>query len=249
MDALTVAAASGMKARTESLEMLANNLANQGSAGYKPDREFYSLYIAEEALDGLGASVLPTPPAVPVIEKHWTDFSQGPLTETGNSLHLALSGAGFFTVQSPQGKLYTRSGNFRLSAAGRLETQEGYPVLADDGNPVALDSQRGVDVSSLGEIRQEGTLVGRLGIVDFAQPQSLTKRNGTYFQLADPGMAPRTAGGATVHQGRLESTNQPPAEAAVRLITVMRQFEMLQKAIQIGAEMSRRADDVARIGN
>ena len=246
MDALTVSAASGMRARIESLNMLANNLANQGSAGYKSDREFYSLYIADEALAGLEANAVPSPPTVPVIEKQWTDFSQGPLTETGNTLHFALSGKGFFTVQSPPGKLYTRSGNFHLSAGGRLETQEGYAVLKDDGRPVELDPQRAVDVSPLGEIRQDGNLVGRLGIVEFEQPLMLAKQSGTYFQLSGPADA-RTAGGATVVQGRLEGSNQSPAEAAVRLITVMRQFEMLQKAVQIGVEMSRRGDDVARV--
>ena len=70
MDALLTAAASGMKARLESLDMLANNLANQNSPGYKVDREFYSLYIAPEALADLDASVLPTPPTVPLVERH-----------------------------------------------------------------------------------------------------------------------------------------------------------------------------------
>ena len=75
MDALTTAAASGMKARMESLEMLANNLANQASAGYKSDREFYSLYISPEAVAQADATVV-APPVVPVIERHWTEIGR-----------------------------------------------------------------------------------------------------------------------------------------------------------------------------
>ena len=129
MDALSVAAASGIRARMESLEMLANNIANQSAPGYKSDREFYSLYLAPEALEASRGGTALMPPMLPVIERHWTDLSQGALTSTGSPLDVALSGSGFFVVTGPSGPLYTRNGNFRLSPQGDLETQEGYPVL------------------------------------------------------------------------------------------------------------------------
>ncbi|MEZ5351239.1 MAG: flagellar hook basal-body protein [Bryobacteraceae bacterium] len=249
MDALLTSAASGMKARMESLEMLANNLANQGSPGYKSDREFYSLYIAPEALDGTGADVIPLPPAVPLVERHWTDFSQGSLEETGNPLQAALTGRGFFTVQGPSGPLYTRNGSFRTSPDGGLETQDGYPVLDDQNKPVRIDPSLPVTLTSAGDIRQSGRRIGRLGLVDFAQPEGLAKRSGTYFQWNGPAGAVSAPPAATqLHQGRLERSNQPAAEGAIRLITLMRQFEMLQRAIQVGSEMNRRADEVARPG-
>src|SRR5579863_3916134 len=103
MDSLTVAAASGMRSRTESLDMLANNIANASSAGFKADREFYGLYTAAEA-EGSANSALPQ---LPLVARHWTDFSQGSLSPTGNSLDLALAGNGFFTVQTASGPLYT----------------------------------------------------------------------------------------------------------------------------------------------
>jgi flagellar basal body rod protein FlgG len=224
--------------------MLANNLANQASPGYKTDREFYSLYIAPEALDSLDASVTPTPPTVPVIERHWTDFSQGPVVSTGNPLNVALSGRGFFTVSGPDGNLYTRNGSFRLSTAGRLETHDGLAVLSDAGRPIVLNPSRAVEISATGELRQDGAPIARLGVVEVSQPEGLSKQAGTYFKIDTPG-GTRPAS-ATVHQGHLEQSNQSPAEGAVRLISVLRQFEALTKAIQIGGEMNRRADDIAR---
>ena len=119
MDPLTSTAASGLRARMESLDMLANNLANAETGGFKTDREFYSLYVAPEAA---GAD---SPSAMPVIEKPWTDFSQGVIRQTSNPLDFALSGKGFFSVDGPNGPLYTRQGAFRLSPAGLLVTTEG----------------------------------------------------------------------------------------------------------------------------
>src|SRR5579871_1171642 len=104
MDPLLISAASGMKARMESLDMLANNIANTGTAGFKADREFYGLFEQE----------------LPVIERQWTDFSQGMVTPTGNPLNLALSGQGYFALNSPTGVVYTRNGNFQVSKSNQL---------------------------------------------------------------------------------------------------------------------------------
>src|SRR2546429_990989 len=107
MDPMTATAASGLRARMESLDLLANNVANASTGGYKADREFYSLYVAPEAADNNPLSTMP------VIERPWVDHSQGTLHSIGNPLDLALSGRGFFAVNGPNGPLYTRNGNFR----------------------------------------------------------------------------------------------------------------------------------------
>jgi flagellar basal-body rod protein FlgF len=248
MDPMTIAAASGMRARMETLDLLANNIANQASPGFKADREFYNLYISPEALAAANAGAIPIPETLPVVERHWTDFSQGTLTNTGNPLHLALSGKGFFAVRGPNGPLYTRNGGFQVSTTGRLETQEGYPALDSNNQPIRIDTTLPVEVSSNGEIRQAGGVIAKLGLVDFVQPEALTKHAGTYFQMADVN-ASRQAVDASVHQGKLEAGNHSPAEGAVRLVSVLRQFEMLQKAITIGGEMNRKSEDVARVGS
>ena len=248
MDAFTISAASGLRARLESLELLANNLANQSSPGFKPDREMYGLYIAPEAQlpEDQGAVSSPT---APVVERHWTDFQQGVLRQTGEPFDVALNGPGFFAVRGERGELLTRNGNFRMAPSGALETQDGYAVLDDQRRPIRLNPGRSIEISPQGEIRQDGALAARLGIASVADQASLSKRAGTYFFMSDTARLARSTGSTTIHQARLENSNQQPAEGAVRLVNVLRQFESLTKAVQIHAEMNRRSDDVARINS
>lgn len=243
MDPLTISAASGLRARLESLEMLANNIANESTGGYKADREFYSLYTAPEA-----AASNPLADTAPIIERPWTDFSQGQLRSTGNSLDFALSGKGFFGVKGPAGTLYTRDGSFQLSAAGVLVTAQGHPVRSAGGGSLILNSTSAVEASPDGTLRQDGQVAGQLEIVDFPQPAALSKQGRNYFQLNDFNVKPAPAAATEVAQGKVENSNVSSAETAVRLISVMRSFEMLQKAIGIAAEMNRRAvEEVARV--
>ena len=247
MDGLTTSAASGLRARMESLEMLANNIANATTAGFKADREFYSLYTSAEAAGAVASGNSPRAESLPDIERQWTDYSQGTLTPTGNSLDIALEGRGFLTVDGPNGQLLTRSGSLKMSTNGELQTQEGHRVRSDEGKPIRLDPTQEVVISPQGGIFQQGTMVARLGLMESANPQALVKRGATYFQINDAAsLKPATP---AVHQGRLEGANFAPAEAAVRLIHVMRQFEMLQRAVTLGSEMNRKSvEDVARIG-
>src|SRR5947209_8864667 len=149
MDPLSISAASGMKARMEALDMLANNIANASTAGFKLDRENYNIFNGENigSADGMES---------PVIEKNWTDFAQGNLVQTGNQLNFALEGRGFFVVDGPHGALLTRNGSFRLSPAGKLETSEGYAVRVTtaDNKPYKLDPLAPIDVSRDGLMTQ-----------------------------------------------------------------------------------------------
>ena len=241
MDPLTISAAAGLRARMDSLEMLANNIANGSAGGYKADREFYSLYAAAEASQ-------PAPDTLPVIERPWVDFSQAQLRPTGSPLDFALAGKGFFGVNGPHGTLYTRDGNFRVSRDGVLVTAQGYPVRGLRGVALAVSPGQPVDVGPDGVVRQAGQEVGRLEVVDFSDLSALGKQGHSYFKLTGTGSKPFEASGTSVEQGQLENSNVSPAEAAVRLIDVMRQFEMLQKTIGIGAEMNRKAiEEVARV--
>lgn len=242
MDNLTISAASGMRARLESLDMLANNLANTETGGYKLDREFYNLYVSPEAA---GADEK-TAATLPVVERPWTDFSQGPLQTTGNSLDLALSGQGFFAVDGPAATLYTRNGGFRVTPAGLLVTAEGYPLRTSTGGH--LQVQPGpVEVAPDGSVLQNGVALGRIDIGGFPDTDVLLKQGNSYFRSTT---APAPASGVEVHQGQLEGSNVGAAESAVRLVSVMRQFEMLQKAASLGAQMNREAvEEVARVAS
>jgi flagellar basal-body rod protein FlgF len=245
MDPLTSAAASGIRARLESLDMLANNIANASAPGFKADHEFYGLYLSAEAAHSPDGT---TPVVLPVIERQWIDFTQGSLTPTANPLDLALSGQGFFVAQSPGGPLFTRAGSFRISPQGQLETQEGFQVQGQDGKPILLDNARAVEVSPDGSVRQDGEDVGKIAVVNFQDPSALEKRGKNYFRTDLASMPPLPATQTEIRQGKLEAANAQPAESAVRLVNVLRQFETLQKAMAIGADMNRRAvEEVARV--
>jgi flagellar basal-body rod protein FlgF len=245
MDPLTISAASGLRSRMESLDMLANNIANASTSGYKADREFYSLYAAPEAEGPISG-----PDTLPVIERPWTDLSQGEVRPTGNRLDFALQGKGFFSVNGPGGPMYTRDGSFHLSSAGQLVNVDGYPVCGEDGNPITLSSATPVEVWPDGTVQQDGQAAGQIAVVDFASPAALRKIGHNYFRPAQGSAPPVPASEYEVHQGSLESSNASSAEAAVRLVSVMRQFEMLQKAAALGSEMNRKAvDEVARVSS
>ena len=229
--------------------MLANNLANAGTGGYKTDREFYSLYIAPEAVDESGLSATATG-VLPVVQKQWTDFSQGVLQPSGNSLDMALSGKGFFVAQAASGPVYTRNGNFHLSAAGDLMTADGYAVQITGGGKLKALPGKQLEIATDGSVRQEGKLLGKLAVVQFLDASGLTKLGNSYFQNPDTKVQPAAAKNFEVQQGKVEGSNVGVAESAVRLVGIMRQFEMLQKAISLDGDMNRRAlEEVAHVGS
>jgi flagellar basal-body rod protein FlgF len=241
MDQVAITAASGLRARMQELDMLANNLANSGTGGFKLDREFYSLFPAGEggAIEGESDTTLP------VIQKQWTDFSQGTLQLTGNPLDMAISGKGFFAVNGPSGTLYTRNGSFKVSADGTLTTQEGYAVSGSNG-PIQVPEKSPITVGSDGTLSQGGTSLGTLELVNFADPSSLGKMGNSYFTAGAQKPTPTTD--VEITQGAVEGSNVTPAESAVRLVGVMRQFEMLSKAIALTSDMDKKSiDEVARI--
>ena len=226
----------------EALDVLGNNIANAATDGYKGDRELYNLHFGQ-ATRHLQSSV-----SLPVIEGQWTDFSQGLLQTTDNPLDLALRGEGFFAVNGPSGPLYTRSGSFRLSKDGTVETPDGYTVrLAGNDKPLKVEGEEPIEISTKGEVRQAGQILGRLEVVQFDDPTVLSKQGGTMFQAA-AGTKP-VASATEVLQGKVEASNVSSAESAVRIVSVMRQFEMLQKAISLASDMDRQViNEVAKVG-
>lgn len=245
MDPLTSAAASGIRARLESLDMLANNIANASAPGFKADREYFGLYLSSEAAESPQGTI---PSVQPVIERQWTDFTQGAITPTGNPLDLALNGKGFFVANSPSGPVFTRSGSLQISRQGGLETQDGYPLQGQDGKPIQLDSSKPVEIAPDGMVRQGGQDISQVAVVNFQDPGALAKRGNNYFYIDVSKVQLEPATNVEVQQGRLEAANAQPAESAVRLVNIMRQFESLQKAMAIGNDMNRQAvQEVAKV--
>jgi flagellar basal-body rod protein FlgF len=251
MDPLTIAAAAGTRARLETLDLLANNIANSNTAGFKADREFYGLYLSPDARDATADLGRPLPTDLPEIEHHWTDYSQGSLNGTGNPLDLAISGRGFFEVLTSAGKRWTRNGSFRVGTTGKLETQEGdtLNVTPPEGREFTLDANLPFTIDKTGEIAQDGQV---LGTIELRMPASMgaqLEKTGTSYFKVDESPTASTASTADIHQGFLETANSNVADSIVRLVSVMRQFEMLQKATNLGSDMNKQSiQDVGRIG-
>jgi len=245
MDALTAAAASGIQSRMQSLDILSNNLANASTPGFKADAESYGLYYSADSPDSPEDGITTT---LPVLERQWTDFSQGTLLSTSNSTDLALNGKGFFVVIAPSGQLFTRNGSFRISGQGQLQTQDSYAVQGSDGQPIVLDPAQAFEVTPDGSVSQGGQVISQVAVVNFEDPAVLAKRGGNYFRssLSTP---PTPAPQPDIRQGKLESGNSQSSQSAARLTSILRQFESLQKAMTIGADMNRRAvEEVAKVG-
>jgi flagellar basal-body rod protein FlgF len=249
MDPISITAASGMRARMESLDMLANNLANASTGGYKTDREFFSIYISQDAQDADDAGFAGSPDQLPVIEKQYTDYSQGLIHATDNPLDFAISGRGFFAVNGPAGPLFTRNGSFKLTPAGVLVTSDGMPLRNKAGGTIQTRSSSNLQVTADGTVIQDAQPLGQLEVVTFDEPKQLGKQGLNYFHQVDPKDIPAPSD-AQVYQGKLEGSNVGSAESSVRLISVLRQFEMLSKAINIGSDMDKQAlQEVARVNS
>jgi flagellar basal-body rod protein FlgG len=117
-------------------------------------------------------------------------------------------------------------------------------VRAVGGAQLQLQPSVAVQVSPDGTVNQDGQTLGQIEVADFSDPGSVTKQGGSYFRSA---IAAQPASGVEVSQGKLESSNVGPAESAVRLVSVMRQFEMLQKAVTLGGQMNQSAAEIARV--
>jgi flagellar basal body rod protein FlgG len=246
MDNLSIAAVSGLRSRMQSLDLLANNLANSATSGYKSDREYYGLYSSDDSENAVDGG---TGTSLPVVEKQWTDFSPGVMETTGNPLDIALAGSGFFTVNGPKGPLYTRNGNLKVLPTGELANAEGYTLRSTTGSTINVGAGKQINITTEGNVQQDGRNVGQLEVVDFKSTDSLQKVGSASFQNTDPKNTPAAPSNIDVQQGKIEGSNVPVAYAAMRLVGIMRQFEMLQKAIGISSEMDTKSiQEVARVG-
>jgi flagellar basal-body rod protein FlgF len=250
MDSTTSILASGLRSRAESLDLTANNLANTATPAFKAELERYELYRADAEVESNGGADWAR--QMPDLGKSWINFEQGNLEETSKSLDYALEGPGYFVVESPSGNLLTRNGSFQIGTDGVMRSREGFKVklLELDGRPIRpgfrFDPRQALDVDATGVIRQEGNGLARFDLVDTSETEKLSKAGTSYFSLSDG--AKLTAAKAPVRQGWLERSNLDPASGSIHLIQITRQFEMLQKALQLHGEMGKRStEEVGRV--
>jgi flagellar basal-body rod protein FlgF len=226
------AALSGNLAAMKRLDVISNNLANVNTPGFKKDRmSFESLLMASTGAANGDQPVL-------AENSFYTDFSAGPVKQTGNTLDLALEGNGFFVVNTPQGQAYTRQGTFQRNSAGRLVNRDGYEVvgtgaLTINGSKVEIDSKGGVQV--------DGAQQGTLQVVDFPKPYALQKIGDGLFVPANPQATPEAVANPVIRQGFLEESNVNVVREMAELIESNRFFETCQKIVKSYDDVSAKA--------
>ncbi|MFP3912877.1 MAG: flagellar basal-body rod protein FlgF [Desulfobacteraceae bacterium] len=222
--------ASGAGTHEKRLDVLANNLSNVNTVGYKQDGLIFRV-PSEEGEKGPGdepQDFLYSPPPLPAGTT--IDFSQGHLRNTDNRLDLALSGKGFFCIQTPEGRMYTRNGSFALNEDGVLVTREGYPVLGRRGE-IKISGQD-VTIDENGDVYADGGRAGSIKVVGISDVHLLRKTGDSLFEPPAGGVNEMDAEGTLVKQGFLESANVNPIRAMTEMIDIMRGYESYQKVIQ-----------------
>ncbi len=236
METPTYIALSRQMVLRDQMDVVANNIANASTPGFKAEMMLMS-EVDLPAERGVKLSY---------VQDFATarDFSPGPLRATGNSLDLAVQGNGFFAVQTPDGTRYTRVGRFQLDANGVLVTSQGYPVLAG-GSTVTIDPDDGpVNIAEDGSIStdratggQQQQVIGKLDLVDFADPHALKPAPDNLF-IAD---GQPTAATGKIAQGMLEDSNVRPILEMTNLIEVTRNYQAMQRFLDSEHERQRRA--------
>jgi flagellar basal-body rod protein FlgF len=240
-------ALSWQTAMRRELEVVANNVANLSTTGYKKDSSQFSEFL----MPGASADQFAAGPdrRVSFVQDRgtWHDFSQGAFQPTGGPLDTAIVGDGFYVVQTPRGERYTRNGAFQLNNVGELVTSAGDRVLGDGGPIVLQTTDRDVVVTSDGTIKvREGLSLtsdstrGKLRLVSFANPQSLQK-DGASTYSTPPGMQARPAEKVSVAQGVIEKSNVHSVLEMTRMIEITRKYTEVANMVQQQSDMRRTA--------
>jgi flagellar basal-body rod protein FlgF len=224
----------GMRASKE-LELLSHNMANASTPGFKQElMQLWRLDSPADSTDPLGQR------QGAYLNVRSRDLGQGNLHETGNDTDFALDGPGFFKVQTPQGIRYTRNGMFRLNADYQLATEEGFLVLGKNG-PLTLNANdKNYYMDMEGGVHMDKSLGDQMLVVNFANPQALTRQGNTLY-AATPESGQETEAPATkVREGEIEESNFDPTAEMVQMVNIQRSFEAYLKVLDTFAAKDRK---------
>ena len=212
------------------MDIISSNLSNINVIGYKKDRVSFHKMLNQ-------AAVTADAPANVTIKP---DMEQGDLTATGNELDLAITGKGFFKINTVNGIRYTRKGNFTLDPNGVLVTQSGDTVMGKKG-PIQITGKN-ITIDSKGKILTEQGEIGQLALVDFEDYQGIAKEGKNLFvNLKEDIPELNISMKSNVSQGYTEQSNVNAAEEMVNMIHALRAFESYQKSMRVIDELNNRA--------
>ncbi|MDA8252069.1 MAG: flagellar hook-basal body complex protein [Rhodospirillales bacterium] len=244
MENISTVALSRMVAQSRALDVIATNLANADTPGFRAGRTLFTAWFARQP----GGAEPPGGAPVSYVQDRATyrDTAPGALKATGNPLDLAIGDAqGWFTVNTPRGPRLTRAGQFQLDASGIVVDAEGYPLLDVNGNPLQTrPTDTHLTVTADGTLASENGPIGRIGVVMpdterhlMAQGNSLFATTGPTTPVANPALV----------QGAIEQSNVQPVLEVTRMMQSLRDFQLTSQMVQ--EESTRQSDAINKILN
>jgi flagellar basal-body rod protein FlgF len=221
------------------MDVVANNLANTNTPGFKSEGMVFSEYLIKAE----------KPVRLSYVQDlaSYRDLQEGPLQATGNDLDVAIQGKGYFVVETPDGPRYTRNGRFQLNAASEVVNSEGFRVLAG-GAPLIINPDDGpIQIAADGTVSADRTqggntpvIYGRLDVVDFAEGSPPSPASGTLFK-SDQAPLPVTTDKFKMQQRMIEGSNVESIREMTSMIWVQRNYQAAQKFLEGEHERMRRA--------
>jgi flagellar basal-body rod protein FlgF len=228
MDAAGYATLNRQSGLMREMGIVANNIANSSTTGFRREGVVFSEYVAALDQD-------PSLSMAHASGRH-VDLSQSTVSQTGGQFDFAIQGEGFFLIETPQGERLTRAGSFTPSAEGELVNPDGYRLLDAGGAPVFVPPDaKGIAVAADGTMSANGQPIAQVGLWRPTDPLSLQHQSGTLFSAGE--LEP--AEGVTVLQGMLEDSNVEPVSEIARMIEVQRSYELGQKFLDAEDERVR----------
>jgi flagellar basal-body rod protein FlgF len=242
MDNASTIALSRLVAQARQMDVSATNIANAGTPGYRGERTLFSDFLVRES----GRALPPGEGALAYTQDRATyrDQQAGTLTHTANPLDLAISGDGFFTVQTAAGPRLTRAGHFELTADGTIADENGNALLDTAGRPLRIATADTVlTVAENGTLKSENGEIGRIALVVPADPMKLQAEGGRLFDATATTTAPSAS--AKIAQGAVEESNIQPTMEVTRMMTQLREFQFVTQFVQ--AESDRLSGAIDKI--
>ena len=224
---------SAQMALRRNMEIIANNLANTSTSGFKREAPVFEELMVSVDDETVGTTEVS-------FVRDWgvlRDMTEGPLQQTGSPLDVAVEGMGFLVVRTAEGERYTRDGHLKLDAQGRLVTSDGNPVLSDGGEITIPPGANDIKIAQDGTVSTAQGVAGRLRVV--SAPLGAMKKEGKNLYTADE--TPSPAENARVLQGLIERSNVEPVVEMTKMIEVLRAYQHATETLNATDELIRRA--------
>ncbi|MGI4787692.1 MAG: flagellar hook-basal body protein [Janthinobacterium lividum] len=226
-------AAAGMIANQAAQDTIAQNLANANTTGYKEDIPRFESFLSEPVsrLSDADRASIGTIGNGASLKDETTNFAEGGLQHSGNSLDVALTGDAALVIQTPQGPRLSRDGSLSMDADGTLiQTNTGQPVMSDRNATLSIPAKtKVISIGPQGDVTADGNRVGRIQLADLSSAVNPVKMGDNQYAVSSINPASSTA---TIQQGYLESSNVNIVKEMVSMISIMRAYETNQKMLK-----------------